>query len=90
MAFTQMSCSAAEAWRLLGAGELTEVEHQMEPVSVVLDALLHRHVAEVLDQGDTRHVISDIRKLQALGWTPQHPPEKSVRDYVAWIKTQAE
>ena len=40
--------------------------------------------------GDTRHIISDIRKLQALGWTPQHPPEKSVRDYVGWIKTQAE
>jgi len=40
--------------------------------------------------GDTRHIVSDIRKLQALEWTPRHSPEKSVRDYVAWIKTQAE
>lgn len=34
---------------------------------------------------DTRHAVSDIAKLQKLGWKPRHSPEKSVRDYVAWI-----
>lgn len=36
--------------------------------------------------GDTRHIRSDIRKVQALGWQPRHTPEKSVRDYFAWLE----
>jgi dTDP-L-rhamnose 4-epimerase len=39
--------------------------------------------------GDTRHAVSDIRKLQALGWRPRYTPEKSVADYVAWVRTTA-
>ncbi|MDR7483055.1 MAG: SDR family NAD(P)-dependent oxidoreductase [Armatimonadota bacterium] len=38
--------------------------------------------------GDTRHIVSDITRLQALGWSPRHPPEKSVADYVAWVGSQ--
>ena len=36
--------------------------------------------------GDTRHIVSDISKLKALGWAPQHTPEKSVRDYKNWLE----
>jgi dTDP-L-rhamnose 4-epimerase len=36
--------------------------------------------------GDTRHIVSDISKLKALGWAPQHTPEKSVRDYKTWLE----
>jgi len=35
---------------------------------------------------DTRHAISDISRLKRLGWRPHFTPEKSVRDYLAWIK----
>ena len=38
--------------------------------------------------GDTRHSISDIAKLQKLGWQPTKTPHDSVRDYVAWICRQ--
>ncbi|MCL6553661.1 MAG: NAD-dependent epimerase/dehydratase family protein [Firmicutes bacterium] len=38
--------------------------------------------------GDTRHIVSDITRLRALGWTPRHPPEKSVADYVQWVRSQ--
>jgi dTDP-L-rhamnose 4-epimerase len=38
--------------------------------------------------GDTRHSVSDITKLHALGWQPTKTPRDSVRDYVAWIRTQ--
>lgn len=38
--------------------------------------------------GDTRHIVSDISKLQALGWSPRYTPEDSVRDYVAWLREQ--
>jgi len=38
--------------------------------------------------GDTRHTVSDIACLRALGWEPTIPVEQNVSEYVAWIKTQ--
>lgn len=38
--------------------------------------------------GDTRHTVSDISALQALGWAPAVPVEQSMRDYAAWIRRQ--
>ncbi len=38
--------------------------------------------------GDTRHTVSDISNLQALGWQPTIPVEQNVVEYVAWIKEQ--
>ena len=36
--------------------------------------------------GDTRHILSDISALRALGWAPQHTPAESVAAYAAWLK----
>jgi len=36
--------------------------------------------------GDTRHIVSDITALRALGWEPQHTPADSVAAYAAWLK----
>ena len=36
--------------------------------------------------GDTRHILSDISALRALGWEPQHSPVDSVAAYSAWLK----
>jgi len=38
--------------------------------------------------GDTRHTVSDISKLRALGWEPTVPVEQNVAEYVAWVKEQ--
>jgi dTDP-L-rhamnose 4-epimerase len=38
--------------------------------------------------GDTRHSVSDITKLQRLGWRPTRTPRDSVRDYIEWIRRQ--
>src|SRR5262249_13984727 len=35
--------------------------------------------------GDTRHIVSDISALRALGWEPQHTPADSVAAYPAWL-----
>ena len=35
--------------------------------------------------GDTRHILSDISALRALGWEPRHPPADSVAAYAAWL-----
>jgi dTDP-L-rhamnose 4-epimerase len=36
--------------------------------------------------GDTRHIVSDISALRALGWEPRHTPADSVAAYAAWLK----
>ena len=38
--------------------------------------------------GDTRHIVSDISKIRTLGWKPINSIEKSVADYVAWLKEE--
>jgi dTDP-L-rhamnose 4-epimerase len=38
--------------------------------------------------GDTRHSVSDISKLRALGWKPTKTARDSVRDYIEWIRSQ--
>lgn len=39
--------------------------------------------------GDTRHTVSDISRLRALGWEPSIPVEQSVREYVLWLRGQS-
>jgi len=46
------------------------------------------HVTGEYRVGDTRHSVSDISKLGALGWQPTKTPRDSVRDYVEWIRGQ--
>jgi dTDP-L-rhamnose 4-epimerase len=36
--------------------------------------------------GDTRHILSDINALRALGWEPWRAPADSVAAYAAWLK----
>jgi dTDP-L-rhamnose 4-epimerase len=35
--------------------------------------------------GDTRHILSDIGALQAMGWEPRRAPAESVKAYSAWL-----
>ncbi len=36
--------------------------------------------------GDTRHILSDIAALRALGWEPRRTPAESVAAYAAWLE----
>jgi len=38
--------------------------------------------------GDTRHIVSDISKLRALGWQPQVTLAGNVDEYLAWVRRQ--
>lgn len=38
--------------------------------------------------GDTRHTVSDIGRISALGWQPTIPVEENVRQYLEWLDTQ--
>ncbi|RJR34079.1 MAG: NAD-dependent epimerase/dehydratase family protein [Deltaproteobacteria bacterium] len=39
--------------------------------------------------GDTRHTVSDISRISALGWKPTIPVEENVRQYLEWLDTQS-
>jgi dTDP-L-rhamnose 4-epimerase len=36
--------------------------------------------------GDTRHILSDVTALGALGWEPRRTPAQSVAAYAAWLE----
>jgi dTDP-L-rhamnose 4-epimerase len=38
--------------------------------------------------GDTRHIVSDVSRLKALGWAPVTPLETVVDEYLAWATEQ--
>ena len=37
--------------------------------------------------GDTRHILSDISALRALGWEPRRTPTESVAAYAKWLES---
>jgi dTDP-L-rhamnose 4-epimerase len=39
--------------------------------------------------GDTRHTVSDISRIRALGWEPTTPVEENLRQYLKWLDTQS-
>ena len=73
----------------VGAGRAYTVLEFAEIVRQAVGAEMSPEIRGEYRFGDTRHIVSDIRKLQALGWAPRYTPEKSVADYVAWLRTQA-
>ncbi|MFH0907535.1 MAG: NAD-dependent epimerase/dehydratase family protein [bacterium] len=40
--------------------------------------------------GDTRHIVSDLTALRALGWNPTRTAEDSVRAYIAYLNEQTD
>ncbi len=38
--------------------------------------------------GDTRHILSDVSKLRALGWAPRGTLEGNIDEYLAWAQEQ--
>lgn len=39
--------------------------------------------------GDTRHTVSDLRRIRELGWEPKVGVETNVRQYLEWLEEQA-
>lgn len=54
-----------------------------------LDSDLEPEVAGEFRLGDTRHTVSDIARIQQLGWEPSVPVEENVRQYIEWLETQS-
>jgi len=72
----------------VGGGRAVTV---LEFAGMMIEALgsgLEPEVKGEFRLGDTRHTVSDISRLRALGWEPQIPVEQNVREYVDWMRQQ--
>jgi len=74
----------------VGSGKEYTVAEFADTVRKILGKSTHPKIPGKYRFGDTRHIISDIEKLKALGWTPKYFPETSVADYLSWLKGQSD
>ncbi|MCC6698840.1 MAG: NAD-dependent epimerase/dehydratase family protein [Candidatus Hydrogenedentes bacterium] len=72
----------------VGGGRGYTVVEFAETVARVFGKQIAPKIPGVYRFGDTRHIVSDVAKLRALGWKPQRTPEDSVGEYVNWLKAQ--
>ena len=72
----------------VGGDRAVTVVELAELVCKEIDPSLSPEVPGTFRVGDTRHTVSDIGRLRALGWEPTIPVERSVEEYVAWVKEQ--
>jgi dTDP-L-rhamnose 4-epimerase len=71
----------------VGSGQPTTILEYAEALAQVLGKDLAPEVPGEFRLGDVRHIISDVSKLQALGWQVTADLETIIRDYVAWVET---
>ena len=72
----------------VGGGQAVTVLEFARLMLAAFDSDLEPLVPGEYRLGDTRHTISDISRMQALGWQPEIPVEQNVAEYVAWMKEQ--
>jgi len=53
-----------------------------------IDAGIEPHVPGLYRFGDTRHIVSDVSKLKALGWAPTKKVDEIADEYIGWAAAQ--
>jgi len=69
----------------VGGGRALTVLEFLSTVEKVTEKRLDIESGGHFRSGDTRHIVSDISKIGALGFSPEHTPDKSVLDYLSWL-----
>lgn len=72
----------------VGGKEAIRVLDYAAAVAGIVGSDLTPRVPGEFRLGDTRHIVSDISQLQALGWQPVVPLQQTIQDYVAWAQSQ--
>lgn len=72
----------------VGGGRAVTVEQFARIVLKALGKDLEPSIPGEFRLGDTRHTISDITKMKSLGWIPKTPVEKSVVQFIEWVRSQ--
>lgn len=72
----------------VGGGRAVTVLEFADMMNKALGSELEPEVKGEFRLGDTRHTVSDISRLRALGWEPTIPVEQNVREYLDWVQQQ--
>lgn len=72
----------------VGGGKAITVKEYAQMIARTLGLALAPEIPGEFRFGDTRHIISDIGNLRALGWEPQVSLQEIVEGYVAWAREQ--
>jgi dTDP-L-rhamnose 4-epimerase len=73
----------------VGGGRAITVVEFAQIMLQVSGSSLEPQVPGEFRLGDTRHTVSDISRIRALGWEPTIPVEENVRQYLEWLDTQS-
>lgn len=74
----------------VGGGKAVSVQELAELVTKCVGSEMEPSIPGKFRVGDTRHIISDIKSLQNLGWKPMKSAEEAVEDYVNWVHEREE
>ena len=72
----------------IGGGRAITVEQLARLIARKLGKNIEPSMPGEFRFGDTRHIVSDISKLNALGWSPQVTLDEIVEEYSAWAREQ--
>lgn len=76
-----------EAYNVGGSSSLT-VREYAERIITAFGKDTGTRIDNEFRFGDTRHIVSDIAKLQGLGWNPDIGIDEVIGDYLEWVKEQ--
>ncbi len=73
----------------VGGGQAITVSEFADKMLKALHSNLPATINGDFRVGDTRHTVSDISRMQALGWQPTISIDETIEEYVGWIKEQS-
>lgn len=82
--------AAADPVLNVGGGAAISV---LEFARLMLEAMnspLEASVPGVFRVGDTRHTVSDISRIQRLGWRPKFSVKDNIEQFLSWFQSQAD
>lgn len=72
----------------VGGGHAVTVEEFARMMIRAHHSNLEPEITGQFRVGDTRHTVSDISRIRALGWEPSYSIEQSIDQFLAWVETQ--
>jgi len=73
----------------VGGGRAVTVQEFAEMILSISGSSLQAQIPGEFRLGDTRHTVSDVSRMRALGWQPTIPVEENIRQYLGWLDTQS-
>lgn len=73
----------------VGGGRAVTVKEFSDIMLKASSSSLEAQIPGEFRLGDTRHTVSDISRIRALGWEPTVAVEENVRQYLEWLDTQS-